>query len=349
MTRFVSTDALVALISKVGLHQFMLELRDQIAADFRRWNDFEKSARLASHSDVGVIELMPISDQAQYGFKYVNGHPSNVARELSTVMAFGALADVDTGFPRLVSELTLATGIRTAVTSALAAEHLMTKTATSMGMIGCGAQSEFQALAFHKLLGINDVRVFDIDAAAMKKFERNLRAYKDLNIRLAKSTEDAVRDVDILTSVTADKSYATIITPNMVRPGMHINGIGGDCPGKTEIHPDVLQSASIFVEYEPQSRIEGDVQQLPHDHPVIELWTVLAGEHVGRREADEITVFDSVGFALEDFSTMTVIDRLTQELDIGEKIELIPDLANSKDLYSLLDNEQVVSSGRYAA
>jgi ornithine cyclodeaminase len=138
---------------------------------------------------------------------------------------------------------------------------------------------------------------------------------------------------DIVTTVTADKRAATILSPEMIEPGMHINGVGGDCPGKTELHPGVLAAASVFVEYEPQSRIEGDVQQMPADFTVTELWRVLTGQAQGRRSDSEVTVFDSVGFALEDFAALRLMGALAAELGLGEKIALIPEMADPKDLF----------------
>lgn len=149
----------------------------------------------------------------------------------------------------------------------------------------------------------------------------------------AASTAEAVRGADIVTTVTADKAYATIITPDMLEPGMHLNGVGGDCPGKTELHADVLRAASVFVEYEPQTRIEGDIQQLPADFPVADLWRVLAGQIKGRRDANEITVFDSVGFALEDYSVLRYVLRQSREHDIGATVRLVPEAEDPKDLF----------------
>lgn len=349
MTRFVDTHDLARLVNEVGIETFMADLADIMSDDYRRWEDFDKSARLASHSDVGVIELMPISDSAQYAFKYVNGHPSNTARGLSTVMAFGALADVDTGYPALLTELTLSTGVRTAVASAIAAQKLARKDAAVMGLIGCGAQSEFQAIAFSALVGIRHVKAFDIDRAAMEKFAANLADREELTIELVDSAAAAADGVDILTTVTADKAYATIVTEDMLSSGLHINGVGGDCPGKTEIAADVMRAASIFVEYEPQSRVEGDVQQLPPDHPVTELWRVLTGEHPGRRADDEITVFDSVGFALEDYSMLKLVHRCAERLNIGETISLVPALDDHKNLFSLLNPSTSALNSRNAA
>ncbi|MBN4842183.1 ornithine cyclodeaminase, partial [Citrobacter braakii] len=92
-----------------GLDRTLAGIAQCIEEDFQRWPAFDKSARVASHSHDGVIELMPISDARRYSFKYVNGHPRNTTRGLPTVMAFGVLADVATGAPELVSELTLTT------------------------------------------------------------------------------------------------------------------------------------------------------------------------------------------------------------------------------------------------
>jgi ornithine cyclodeaminase len=117
---------------------------------------------------------------------------------------------------------------------------------------------------------------------------------------------------------------------------MHINAVGGDCPGKTELHADVLRSAAVFVEYTPQTRVEGDIQQMPADFPVTELWEVMAGGQPGRTSRAQVTVFDSVGFALEDFSALRFMHDAAGELGLGERIALIPELANPKDLFGVL-------------
>jgi ornithine cyclodeaminase len=136
--------------------------------------------------------------------------------------------------------------------------------------------------------------------------------------------------------VTADKKNAVILTPPMLRPGQHINALGGDCPGKTELHEDVLRmpGARVVVEYAPQSRIEGEIQQMPEDFPVTEIADVVRGAATGRNSAQEITIFDSVGFALEDYSALRFLYTLLQE-DRGSarQIDLVPQLEDPKDLY----------------
>jgi ornithine cyclodeaminase len=331
-THFLSADDVATIVRRLGLARCLGGMADAIHADYLRWHDFDKQARVASHSETGVIELMPVSDATTYAFKYVNGHPSNHRLGLSTVMAFGVLADVATGVPVLLSELTLTTAIRTAAMSVVAARVLARPGAACMALIGNGAQSEFQALAFHHLMGIREIRLFDTDPAATRKLMANL-APTGLRLVPCKNVADAVRGADIVTTVTADKSNATILTPDMVEPGMHINGVGGDCPGKTELHPDVLRGASVFVEYEPQTRVEGDLQHLDADFAVTEIWQVLQGEACGRQGADEVTVFDSVGFALEDYSALRFMRDSARRLGVGRPIALIPELADPKNLF----------------
>ena len=334
-TLYISAPDAIELVRRLGIGPCLRGIADYVRADFLRWNAFDKSARVASHSPDGVIELMPIADDQHYAFKYVNGHPRNTRVGLSTVMAFGVLADVATGEPVLLSELTLTTALRTAATSAVAALALARPGARTMALIGNGAQSEFQALAFHHLLGIDTLRLFDTDPLATAKLQANLQGMGITLVRCA-SAAHAARGADIVTTVTADKARATIVTPDMLAPGMHINAVGGDCPGKTELHADVLRASAVFVEYAPQTRMEGDIQQLPEDFAVTELWEVLAGTRAGRTSAAQVTVFDSVGFALEDFSAMRFVRDSAQALGLGQPIALIPALDDPKNLFGAL-------------
>ncbi len=332
---FVSVDHMMKLVLAIGVERFLLELADCIEADFRRRESFDKTPRVASHSREGVIELMPTSDGEVYGFKYVNGHPKNTREGRQTVTAFGVLADVGTGYPVLLTEMTILTALRTAATSAVAAKHLAPKGARSMAIIGNGAQAEFQALAFKAILGVDTLRLYDIDRAASTKCVRNL-AGLGFGITVCSSIEEAMEGVQIVTTVTADKQNATILTDNMVGSGVHINAVGGDCPGKTELHPDILERSDIFVEYPPQTRIEGEIQQLPPDHPVKELWRVIAGLEPGRTSERQITLFDSVGFAIEDFSALCYVRRQIEKTGLYEELDLLADPDEPRDLFGML-------------
>ena len=337
---FVSVENMMRIVNTIGAAKMMAEMADYIEADFVRWDKFDKTPRVAAHSHEGVIELMPTSDGETYGFKYVNGHPANMARGFQTVTAFGVLARVDNGYPILLSEMTVLTALRTAATSAVAAKHLAPKNAKTMAMIGNGAQCEFQALAMQQIVGIETVRLFDIDATATEKAVRNL-ADTGLKVVTCTSAEDAMTGAEIITTCTADKQCATILTDNMVGSGVHINAIGGDCPGKTELHRDILLRSSIFVEYPPQTRIEGEIQQLDADHPVTELWQVITGKTKGRTSGDQITLFDSVGFATEDFSALRYVYDQLEATGHFVELDMIADPDDPRDLFGMVQRAKV--------
>ncbi|WP_417508100.1 ornithine cyclodeaminase [Microbacterium sp.] len=343
MVRFVDVPGMQRWVRMTGLEAAITGIAAAIEEDFLRWPEFDKSARVANHSEVGVIELMPISDDRTYAFKFVNGHPGNPARGLQTVTAFGVLADVASGYPTLWTEMTILTALRTAATSALVARVLAPEGASTMAMLGTGSQSEFQALAFRAMLGIDRLRIWDTDPAAMDAFERNIRPL-GFDITRAHSAEQAVQGAEIITTCTADKAYATILTDDMVGKGVHLNAIGGDCPGKTELDPRILRRSDIFVEYPPQTRVEGEIQQLAADHPVTEFWRVLRGDAPGRTSAEQVTVFDSVGFALEDFSALRYLAGAIEGTDVYQDVDLIADPVDPKDLFALVADAASVSA-----
>lgn len=335
MTRFVDVRNMVRWATELGPEQIIGGIIEYVRDDFRRWESFDKTPRVASHTPLGVIELMPTSDQDTYAFKYVNGHPSNPSRGYQTVTAFGVLAEVHNGYPTLLAEMTLLTALRTAATSAMVARELARPDSTTMAMIGTGSQSEFQALGFRAALGIRTLRIWDTDPEAMAKFVRNL-APLGFDITVATSPADALAGCDIVTTCTADKALATVLTSDLIEPGMHINAIGGDCPGKTELEAAILTRADVFVEYPPQTRVEGEIQQMDPDFAVTEIWRVVAGLATGRTSHEQITLFDSVGFAIEDFSALRYLRDSVAGTDYVEEIDLVASPEDPKDLFGLI-------------
>ncbi len=339
-TGLIRPEDVALIVQKQGMKQTLEGVMNYILADYLRWDEFDKSSRIGKYVKDGVMELMPIADQHNYSFKYVNCHPHNPKEGLSTVLAFGALVDNANGKPDVICELTLTTAFRTAAMSALAARSLARKDSRCMALIGNGCQSEFQALAFHYLLGIQELHIYDLDRNASQKLADNLR-HTGMTVVIADSVGDAVKGADIVTTVTAEYSRAHILTPEMIRPGMHINAVGGDCPGKTELHPDILPMTDVFVEFEPQTRVEGELQNVAADFPVRHLWQVFQGQTPGRESDEQITLFDSVGFALEDFSALVYMRDTARKMGLMQPISLVPELADPKDLFSYLGVGQI--------
>lgn len=333
--RIITALDIAQIVKTVGIKDFFLDLIDQLKKDFSRWNEFIKAPRPAFHYPHGVIELMPISDKEFFSFKYVNGHPNNPAKNKMTVVATGQLSDVETGYPILFSEMTLLTAFRTAATAALSSHYLAKKNAKSLAIIGTGSQAEFLVLAHYFALGIKSIHYFDIDAQAMRKFSENLADFP-LELKIFSSAKEAVEGVDIIITATADKNRLSIIEKSWLKSGMHIAGIGGDCPGKTELDPAILKSAKIVVEFYEQSKMEGEIQNLEAQEIYAELWELCSGLKPGRENDSEITLFDSVGFALEDYSVLKLIHRLSEEMNAGECVNILPEVKDPKNLFEVL-------------
>lgn len=334
---YLDVAATARWVARRGPEAAIAALTDALDRDFARWPELDKRPRIASHSPEGVIELMPTSDAETYGFKLVNGHPLNPANGFQTVTAIGVLADVGNGYPTFLAEMTLLTALRTAATSALAARYLAPENSRTLALIGCGSQAEFQALGMRAELGIETLRVFDVDRDAMEKLAKHAKAL-GFDVVLADDAADAVRGADVITTCTADKQNATVLHDVDVTGGVFINAIGGDCPGKTELDPATVARASVFVELPEQTRIEGEIQRQAADFPVTELWQVVTGAAQGRRSQDELIVWDSVGFAVEDWTALKFVleDVTANAPELLQHLDLIAEPANPKDLFSLV-------------
>lgn len=336
MTRLLTIQDVKKIIHEVGIETCFQELTRALHDDFLQWEAFQKMPRIATYFPKGVIELMPICGKDYYAYKYVNGHPFNPQDKKLTVMAAGMLSEVDNGYPVLISEMTLLTALRTAATCALASQCLARKNSKTLGIIGTGSQGEFQVLALKAVLGVDVVRYFDIDKNAMTKFSNNLNAF-DLSLLPCENGQSTVDDVDIIVTATADKQRLKILENDWIKPGMHINGVGGDCPGKTELDSALLERVKIVIEYFEQSKVEGEIQNLDGE-PYAELWELVSNKKPGRESDEEVTLFDSVGFAIEDYTVLKYFYALAEAMDVGEKVDLIPVLEDPKDLFSLLIN-----------
>lgn len=338
--KIISINDLTRIIQIHGLENFLTDLIARLERDFSRWAVFNKMPRPAMYVPGGVLELMPVCDDEYYTFKYVNCHPKNPETGLMTVVATGQLSRIDTGYPLMFSEMTLLTALRTAATTALVTDLMARKNSKVLAIIGTGAQSEFLVLALSLVRDIKEVRYFDIDPRAMSKFRRNFARPPGVRFVRCDSAEEAVRLADIITTCTACKAHVEVIKDEWMVPGTHINGIGGDAPGKTELDFEILKRSRIVVEYFDQSVLEGEIQRYSKEEAKAkvhaELHEVVTGKKKGREDDKEITLYDSVGIGLEDYSVLRFTYELSEKYGIGEEMDLIPDLENPKDLISLI-------------
>ncbi len=338
--KIITIESLNKLIKRHGFDEFLRDLMEALKRDFSRWEQFIKVPRPCMHVPGGVLELMPICDnEMYYSFKYVNGHPKNPLTGHLTVSATGQLSRIDTGYPLMFSEMTILTAFRTAATAALATDLMSRKNSKVVAIIGTGAQSEYQILATSLVRDITEVRYFDLDEKAMDKFEKNLLGNSFILTR-CKDAKEAVTGADIITICTASKKHAAIVKDEWVKAGVHINGLGGDTAGKTELELATLLRSRIIVEYFEQSFIEGEIQWFSRKkakkHVSAEMCDIVNGVKKGRENDREITLFDSVGIALEDYSALRLTYELARKYGIGDEINLIPAVKDPKNLFAAL-------------
>ncbi|QWU98949.1 ornithine cyclodeaminase [Francisella salimarina] len=337
--RILSVQDMAKIVQKHGFDNFIKDLVEYTKQDFIRWQEFDKSPRYAAHVPGGVLELMPTADNKLFTYKCVNGHPANPFEGKQTVVATGQLNEIKHGYPLLISEMTVLTALRTAAATVLATDYLARKDSKTMTLIGTGAQSEFQTLAHKLIRPIKTVRYFDTDPEAMKKYANNMKDV-DLEFIACDSAKEACEGADIIVVCTACKLHAIVIENDWVKEGVHISGLGGDCPGKTELDMDILFRGKVVVEYKEQSMIEGEIQNLsPQEVEQVlhaEVWEILTGKKKGRENDKEITIYDSVGFAVEDFSALRLTLDLAEKYDIGSQMDMVPPIKDPKNLFSVL-------------
>ena len=328
----IDSDLFKQFVRNYGLDNFMSELVLHLESDFKRWDAFTKSPRHAVHVPDGVMELMPCSDGEYYAFKYVNGHPKNTQVGKLNIVAFGVLVEAITGVPCMFTAMTFLTAIRTACMSALVAKY-GARASDNIGIIGCGSQSEFQILALNGVCDSKAVRFFDKDPLAMKKFAANL-ANSGLELIACSSSQEVAQNSEVLVTNIGFKGRVSLLEPRDLKPGQLIIAIGGDCPGKTELSVDILKQADqIWVEYQPQTQVEGEIQQWP-EASVVEFHKIITANN--KPKSDEIIIFDGVGFAIEDFSALTFLYSAISSTPVPEHY-IHPETTNPKDLFGALN------------
>lgn len=145
-----------------------------------------------------------------------------------------------------------------------------------------------------------------------------------------------MKNADIVTTLTAARKQSKILKEEWIKPGMTINAIGGDCPGKTELDPKILERSKIVVEFLEQSKEEGEIQNYNSMNIYAELWELSQGKKLGRTSNEEIFVFDSVGFALEDYVILRLVYSLAEDFHVGHMLDMVPESRNPNDLFRLL-------------
>lgn len=339
MMLIVDIPALVNLLKSMTLEKFYQQLVKYMREDFIQAQRFHQSPRVSFHHPDGILELMPVYDNNFFSNKYVCTHKYNHEKNRYVVMGQGLWVDAHTGTPLMMTEMTLLTAIRTAAVSLMMSELMLKPDSQTMAIIGCGAQSDFQLIAHAKRFNFKNYRCFDIDSQAMHRLVATMAA-EGISLIACKSAEEAVMDADLVITVTNAQRIHPVIKKNWLKKGVHINAIGGDAPGASELEVEILQHADIIVvEYLPQTLIEGEIQQLTskeREGKVQEISDFLLSAY-NPNDCKNCSIFDGVGIALLDFSCMRLVWDLCHEFQLGTHAQMLPPYKGDKNLFQYLE------------
>jgi L-lysine cyclodeaminase len=345
-TRVLGAADIALLVRLRGLDAVMIELidrmRDTIAAyDPQRCIAPVRAGFQYQEPASGLIEWMPVMDLGRIvSVKTVGYHPSNpLTRAIPSVIATTSLYDPATGRLSAILDATLLTALRTGAAAAVATDVLAVEGPVVVGVLGCGAQAVSQLHAIDKVRHIERVLAFDVDGDAAASFARRLQ-FLDRPVKTVSAAERELllTETDVLvTATTVEVGGGPVIADGAHRPWLHVNAIGSDFPGKQELPSALLRRAIICPDVPEQCRAEGEAQWVPGQTlgPDLAALVQQASDFVSLRE--QLTVFDSTGWSLEDMVVAEMMLDHAAALGIGTSVELQATGGDPRDPYAMLD------------
>jgi ornithine cyclodeaminase/alanine dehydrogenase-like protein (mu-crystallin family) len=293
----------------VSLHEAYDAVREAFVAHAR--GEWSMQPKLyVTNYPAGDFRAMPALGGGHALLKWVTSFPGNPARGLPTVTGLVLLSDADTGELLALLDAAAVTALRTAAAGVLAADTLCRAGASSYAVVGCGVNGAETA----RMLVARGIRplVWDVDEA-----RRNAVALR-LGAEAAASAESALR-CEIVITVTPGKNV--LYAKGSLEPGQHVSVMGADGPGKAEVAVDELARADVFVDDWEQASHGGEIARaveagvVTREH-VTELGRVLTNEADGRRSAEDITLFDSTGLAIQDLAIAKAAFAKANDLEL---------------------------------
>ena len=329
-TLILSGSDISTLVGSTGLNVFMDALITSLEESIKEFDPSVTQIPVRSGFNYtepasGLIEWMPLyKSGSEVVLKLVGYHPENPENySLPTIISTVYAYDTRTGHLKAVVDGVLLTALRTGAASAVASKYLAKQDSEVLGLIGCGAQAITQLHAISRVFDIKQVLHYDTDESAMASFESRL-SILDLDIELIQSSiTDIVGASDILctaTSIAVDEG--PLFNDLKTMDHLHINAVGSDFPGKVELPVELLRRSMVCPDFTEQAMHEGECQQLYIHEIGSSLDAVLKSEDQYLDARNELTVFDSTGWALEDQVAMDLI------LDFAQKHS-----AGTRDLY----------------
>ena len=326
-TRILSADDTRSLVRRVGIDALMDQLIDDLDAALRVFDPQHTDIPVRAGFDwqrpvPGLLEWMPACDGSQVTMKIVSYHAANPdGRGLPTVISTISAYEVGTGRLVAVVDGSLLTALRTGAASALASRVLARSDSRTLGLIGCGAQAVTQLHAISRLFPVERVLVHDADPGIAASFAQRV-AFMDPAVEVV-DVARAVGEADILcTATSVEPGHGPVLADRASRPWLHVNAVGSDFPGKTELPASLLRRAFVATDFPDQAMKEGECQQLERADIGATLADLVRDPGRFHQRRGELSVFDSTGWALEDQVVLDLFLRHADALGLGTEMAI---------------------------
>ncbi len=330
-TRLLGSDDMSALLDTVGRDRFMDLMIERLQGRMREHDDDLVQVRARDgfryeKPDLGLIEWMPTHEVAgPVVIKMVGYHPTNpLQRGLPSVIATSSMWDTETGHLVALADATLLTALRTGAASAIATDLLAPSGPVTVGLVGLGAQAVTQLHAISRVRSVHEVIALDTDPEVAATFARRT-GFLGLDVHVVDPARSAtvVGEVDVLCTCTSvDIGAGPVVADVDHRPWLHVNAIGADFPGKLELPASLVSRAQVAPDILEQCVVEGECQQVSPDHIGPSISELVQRPDEAVRFRDQLTVFDSTGWAVEDDVALRLAVELADRHGLGTDVQL---------------------------
>jgi alanine dehydrogenase len=279
--------------------------------------------------DKSAFALMPAYSKSlgAMGAKLITVFPDNHGTELDSHQGIVVLFDGGNGSPLAIMDAASITAIRTAAVSGVATRVLAREDASTLGILGSGVQARSHVEAMLAVRPFRKVFVWSRETEHARALVSSLESRKGVQFQVAASPEQVVRPADVVCTVTASRE--PVLLGRWLRPGTHVNAVGASLPTARELDTNAVQGARVFVDRRESALNEAGDLLMPMregaisaEHVVAEIGEILNGQHAGRTSGDEITLFKSLGLAVEDLAAAHHLHDRAQRERAGTWVEL---------------------------
>lgn len=341
-TLVLAAGDLRRLVAAVGLDPLLELIVDRLRtglgkAEAGSFQSLPRAGFFDTEPVTGLLEWMPGRDADRTTVKIVGYHPDNPSSRKPTILSIAARFDNSSGHAAALADATFLTALRTGAASALATDVLAREDSETLGLIGCGAQAVCQLHALSKVRPIARALLYDVDKTVEASFaDRIAPLGLDVTLEHAPLSELVAASDILVTCTSVSPGSGPVFEPGPVRPGLHVNAVGSDFPGKTEVPRALLRQAFICADYPDQCLEEGECQQLDVDAIDCDLAQLWRRAELHQQRRSDLTVFDSTGWALEDHYALEVFVEQAMQLGIGSWMEIEAVSSDPYDPYGFL-------------